>query len=99
MSDNNPGAGGKGTAGLWGYSTDEAKEEAFERKYREMIPKTKYKTRSHNPLTCGKCTNARATLHYCPVTRKVGFGPLIEPASATGNRFTNRTCEQCATVK
>lgn len=97
MSDNNPGAGGKGSAGYWGYSSDEAREERFERLYRLRIPKNRYKTTTHNPLTCGKCTNAARTIHLCNVTGRLGFGELPRETVHAGNRQIER-CPYCKAV-
>lgn len=97
MSDNNPGAGGKGSAGYWGYSSDEAKDEQYERMYRLRIPKNRYKTTTHNPLTCGKCTNSARTVHLCNVALKFGFGDLPRITEHVGNKQIER-CAYCKQV-
>ena len=93
MSENHPGAGGKGTAGYFGYSTDEAKDEAFERRYREQIPKGIYGSRAHNEETCTKCTKLEKTLHYCN-QHGFGLGRLPVTKEKIGS-FTVVTCEYC----
>lgn len=97
MSENNVGAGGKGTSGYWGSSTDEAKEAAFEAHYRQLIPKGLYKTHAHNPLTCGLCTNERQTLFYC-AKGGLGFGGLPIVKVREGEYRLER-CGLCGEVR
>jgi len=96
-TDKAPGAGGQGTAGYWGSSTDETREEAFEKRYRLLIPKGLYKTSTHSPLTCGVCTNERGTMFYCPAGG-VGFGalPVVE---AREGEYRVARCGLCNEVR
>ncbi len=97
MSDNNPGAGGKGTAGYFGYSTDATinghSEDEFERRYMQLIPQNVYKTRAHDYTTCKICTS-KNSITFCP-----NFGLSFEPLPTEVLNLGNRRVTRCVYCK
>jgi hypothetical protein len=97
MSENNSGAGAKGTAGYWGYSSDEKAEHAFEVHYRSLIPKGEYATSAHNPLSCKVCTPPDLNVIFtCP--KGIGFGPLPTVTTREG-AYKITKCALCGEIR
>src|SRR5690349_13183331 len=98
MSDNNPGAGGKGTSGYWEPSSDDRADEAFESRYRTLIPKGKYKTSAHNPLTCDVCKRPDTDIIFVCQSGGIGFGSLPTVTAREGEYKVTR-CVLCNEVR
>ena len=98
MSEKLKGAGAKGTAGYWGYSTDDGSngrsEDRYEENYKMLIPRNTYNTITHDIISCKTCLQSpRNTIEYC---EKFGlsFEPLPRETVVVGNRRITR-CVYC----